>query len=554
MATAYQIVAKPAYLHALVGNMNYEGGTNPVNVSYLTGLGQKRQREIVSQYALNDRRVLPPDGIPIGNIQTTFDFLTPYGTELRELVFPSDGAVVAPYEFYDRWADSFNVTTEYIGVNQARSLLALTVLATRTTTQAQGWRSGAAQITAPTSVALLNAPVTLTVQAPGFDLTGARIVWEARDQAPGFGPPYTISPKNNGAQWAEAEIALADGRRLFALNSFNANSTVVNWVDGAVPVGGAPISFGGDAWTWVTPSPAAPSGHVAHQSNLAAGEHGHWFTGATATLHVGLGDEMFAWVYLDPANPPTEVMLTWNDGSEDHRAYWGAKTIDWGTNNSPGRRYVGVLPSTGQWVRLSVPASAVGLEGSTVTGMGFFLVGGRATWDNAGIATAVAPATAPAITTQPQPQITTVGAGATFTVVATGTAPLSYQWRRNGFPIAGATSSSFTITGALPGRDNGWYQAVVTNSSGAAASTAAFVNVAIDPTQIVAWGRNAKAKPRCPRESFTAQRCPRRSSTPRRTCRAPSPILRSRARCSAPGRARRLASRSPRRTRPITAS
>lgn len=189
MATAYQIVAKPAYLDALVGNMNYEGGTNPVNVSYLTGLGQKRQREIVSQYALNDRRVLPPDGIPIGNIQTTFDFLTPYGTELRELVFPSDGAVVAPYEFYDRWADSFNVTTEYIGVNQARSLLALTVLATRTTTQAQAWQSGVAQITAPTSVALLNAPVTLTVQAPGFDLTGARINPISRPASTGTGLP-----------------------------------------------------------------------------------------------------------------------------------------------------------------------------------------------------------------------------------------------------------------------------------------------------------------------------------------------------------------------------
>jgi len=579
MAVAHQITPKSAYLDALVGNLNYEGGTNPVNVAYLTGLGQKRQRETVSQYALNDRRVLPPSGIPLGNIQTTFDFLTPYGTELRELVFPSDGPVTAPYPFYDRWADTFNVTTEYIGVNQARSLLAVSALATLTTTQSQPWRSGTATITAPSAVAVLNVPTTLSVQAPGFDLTGARIVWEARDQEPAFGPTYTIAPKNNGAQWVEVEVTLPDGRRLFASTSFNANSTVVNWVAGTVPTGATPSAFGGDAWTWLAPIPATPSGQLAHRSTLVAGIHGHLFENATATVHVGIGDELFAWVYLDPLNPPTEVMLTWTDTSAEHRAYWGANTITWGLNNSPGRRYLGPLPPLGQWVRLGVPASAVALEGSTVTGMAFVLVDGRATWDTAGVTTAVEPPAAPTITTQPSPQITTIGAIATFSVVATGTAPLSYQWskhgsalpaataatltltnaqattagayavlvsnsvgstpsasatltvnsavgaptfslhpqtptaliganltftvaatgtapltyqwRRNGLPIAGATLATFTLTAVTPVRDNGIYQAVVTNAAGATLSAAAFVNVAVSPTQLLAWGDNA---------------------------------------------------------------
>ena len=35
------------------------------------------------------------------------------------------------------------------------------------------------------------------------------------------------------------------------------------------------------------------------------------------------GGDTFANVYLDPANVPTELMLQWNDGTWEHRAYWG---------------------------------------------------------------------------------------------------------------------------------------------------------------------------------------------------------------------------------------
>src|SRR5499427_7770795 len=61
---------------------------------------------------------------------------------------------------------------------------------------------------------------------------------------------------------------------------------------------------------------------------------------------------------------------------------------------------------------------------------------------------------APTVTTQPANQTVTAGQAATFTVVATGTAPLSYQWRKNGTTIGGATSSTYT-TPATTSSDNG---------------------------------------------------------------------------------------------------
>jgi len=155
------------------------------------------------------------------------------------------------------------------------------------------------------------------------------------------------------------------------------------WVDDAVPTGGIPAG-NGEGWNWISSNPAPYSGTRAHQSALAAGMHQHYFTGATTTLPVGVGNALFAYVYLDPANPPSELMLQWNDGTWEHRAYWGANLIAWGTDGTVSRRYMGPLPASGQWTRLSIPATQVGVGGSTLNGMAFAVYNGRATWDYAG--------------------------------------------------------------------------------------------------------------------------------------------------------------------------
>ena len=385
LAVAYQLNAKADYMNAMVANMNYEGGCNPVNVCYVTGLGWKRTRDIVSQWALNDTRVLPPSGIPVGNIQGSFGYLWDYGAALENLCFPSDGATTAPYPFYDRWGDSWNVTTEMVVLNQGRSIGTLGFLAAQSAYKTQAWKAPAnAQITVPTGVVPVGSPVTASLQVPGMDLSGARVTWEARDQEPQYGATFTFTPQNNGTQWVEAEAQWPDGRRAFAQASFNANSPNIVWVDDAVPAGATTGADGGDSWNWISSNPTPFSGTLAHQSAIAAGEHQHFFSGATATLTISTGDVLYAYVYLDPNNPPSEIMLQWNDGSWDHRAYWGGDGLGYGVDGTPGRVYMGPLPAAGQWVQLKVPASKVNLEGSTLNGMAFTLQDGRATWDAAG--------------------------------------------------------------------------------------------------------------------------------------------------------------------------
>jgi len=77
----------------------------------------------------------------------------------------------------------------------------------------------------------------------------------------------------------------------------------------------------------------------------------------------------------------------------------------------------------------------------------------------------------PFITTQPVSQTVSVGGNATFSVAATGTAPLSYQWTKNGVNIIGATSATYSINNVQL-TDAGLYGVVVSNASGSEHSSA----------------------------------------------------------------------------------
>jgi hypothetical protein len=83
---------------------------------------------------------------------------------------------------------------------------------------------------------------------------------------------------------------------------------------------------------------------------------------------------------------------------------------------------------------------------------------------------------APGITTPPQSQVVTSGTPVTFTVAATGTAPLAYQWRKGGINLAGQTASSYAIAATVVG-DAGSFDVVVSNTAGRATSAAALLTV-----------------------------------------------------------------------------
>ncbi len=219
LAVAQQIAPDAGYADAILTNIGYEGGANPVNVSFLSGLGWQRPREMVSQFFQNDRHRLPPTGIDYGNLVTGYMYLQPYGSELEEVTYPQDGASNAPYAFYDRYAHQFDTATEADTVNEGWGFAAIVSLAAQTQAAKTPWKAPGATITVPSS-APVALPVTVTLNAPaGVDLTNARVTWEAAGQEPWMGgTTFTFTPTTSGPVWIDCEAMLPDGRRVIASN------------------------------------------------------------------------------------------------------------------------------------------------------------------------------------------------------------------------------------------------------------------------------------------------------------------------------------------------
>jgi len=173
---------------------------------------------------------------------------------------------------------------------------------------------------------------------------------------------------------------------------------------------------------------------------------------------------------------------------------------------------VGATRTVGQSVTFSVAASGSGplsyqwyLNGNPIAGAnsttlvlpsvkttdaGTYTAGVRNTagevLSSAAVLTVNPAPIAPVITGQPQPVTVSAGQTAQFSVTATGTAPLAYQWQRNGVNIAGATSDNCSVVNAQSA-NAGSYRVIISNAAGSVTSSAATLTVtpAIPPPVVL---------------------------------------------------------------------
>ena len=188
-----------------------------------------------------------------------------YGYELKPLCFPLDEASTAPYPYYDRWGDAWNVITEASTDSNARCFAVTAWLAAQTSLASQPWRSTNATILTPAASSLRGQPVMVTLHVADTNLGDARIVWEARDQDPSFGGVnYTFTPLlHDGPHWIEAEVQWPDGRRAFASNA-------VSVVTSTQPILSNPQRASGGGFSFVLVGTPSARYVVQTSTNLSA--------------------------------------------------------------------------------------------------------------------------------------------------------------------------------------------------------------------------------------------------------------------------------------------
>jgi hypothetical protein len=230
LAVADRIQPDPNNAAAILENFNYETGRNPLNVSFVTGLGWIRQRQTVDQYAWNNPlAVLPPSGLSLGNIS---DRLEPPGgfpyTNLQSYSFPAFAIGTNAFPLYDRWADTYNVVIEFVHLQMARSLAAAGALASVSPLTNQVWQRASASIVFPNGLPAFSKK-GLAQLSTTADLANAQIVWDPGSapwnflgQNPAFGTNFTFIPAGVGdGRTLQAEALLPDGRRIFASTNFS---------------------------------------------------------------------------------------------------------------------------------------------------------------------------------------------------------------------------------------------------------------------------------------------------------------------------------------------
>ena len=141
----------------------------------------------------------------------------------------------------------------------------------------------------------------------------------------------------------------------------------------------------------------------------------------------------------------SSINLTWSAATAPANCSISSYSV-YGSMNS------GFVPSASNLLASGLTGTSYSNSGLAASSTYYYVVeaadsvGASAASTQASATTSAAASTgtaAPSISTQPANQTVTIGTTATFTVSAAGTGPFTYQWKKNGTAISGATSTSY---------------------------------------------------------------------------------------------------------------
>src|SRR5216684_1668246 len=297
---------------------------------------------------------------------------------------------------------------------------------------------------------------------------------------------YLVTPTHTGYSFTPGnQSTTVNGTNVSGVN-FTATSQTFSISGTISPVAGgsgATVTLSGAASATTTADSSGAytlTGLVSGSYTITPSNTGYTFTPASQNATVSTGN--VTGVNFTANAAPVAPTITTQPASQ---------AVTAGQNASFSVAATGTAPLSYQWNKngtaisgatsssYTTPATTSSDNGAQFTVM-ISNTAGSVT-SSAGTLTVSAAPVAPSITTQPASQTVTAGQTASFSVAATGTAPLNYQWNKNGTAISGATSSSYT-TPATTSSDNGaQFTVVISNTAGSVTSNSVTLTVSAAP-------------------------------------------------------------------------
>jgi hypothetical protein len=286
----------------------------------------------------------------------------------------------------------------------------------------------------------------------GIALDNLTVSFSSTSSAPGNTPPFfTTQPQNQTI------------------------STGSNVMFTVVAGGTAPLSY-----QWQSNSVAVPGATNSSFTliGITTNLNGSTYF-VTVTNIAGSSNSQTATLTVNPPAAPTPPFFTAQPQSQTNNV---------GSNVTFSIVAGGTVPLSYQWQSNSVAVPGATNSSFTLTsvatnltGSSYFVtvtnIAGSTNSQTATLTVNPPPSTPPFFTTQPQGQTNNVGSNVTFTVVAGGTVPLSYQWQSNSVAVPGATNSSFTLIGITTNLNGSTFFVTVTNIAGSTNSQIATLTV-----------------------------------------------------------------------------
>ncbi len=203
-----------------------------------------------------------------------------------------------------------------------------------------------------------------------------------------------ISAVDKSITGAVAKIDYEDPAKLDPPPPIKTVETI--WFEDGFPEGTKPERSGGEIKLITKKEGPVHSGQRALQRTAKNAMGQDFFTGGK-TFTVPKDGKFFAYCYLDPKDPPKQIMLQFHVGGWKNRATWGEQgKIGFGKPGTTENMRIGDLPKLGEWVRLEFDATKVGLKaGTKVDGYAFTQHSGTVTWDRLGVTATTNPVTDP---------------------------------------------------------------------------------------------------------------------------------------------------------------